>query len=436
MSPGILLVPLLWVAPAQAQAGPALTGAPASDAVITNAPPPFLPVARAQSKQGSQFVAVAAPTTPWVVAQLHIKLAPDDITPKQRSATSSWAAQLADAGRKNLPVGAVVEGRVTADSVVISWGVAASVADADVVVLKAVDAALRARSQKPPSASGATPLLALAPLQVVDDAISASGARVQFAGSGYGLPEEGSVVDAAAAKALGDAVTADRTAVVIVAADTGDALLVKLSKWVTAPLYKPQPTSTPPLPTTTSTVASPGTTSTSTLTWWIAPRSDAGLLVLAELLGGRPVRTLSAAGIAVDVKADDSAALAAAEQNALEQVRRIAAAPPPPEVVEAAVARVTTTRLQALTDPAKVAHALGQAALSPRPSRLEEEFIALSSTTPQTVSLSAAALSQGSIVITRTPGPDPAPTTPTTPTTAPPTTTLPPTSTKPTAPPK
>ncbi len=391
---------------------PTTTTPTPTPATTTTEPAGLFPVTRAVSRQGTSFVAIAAPFSPWAVAQLHIRLVADEVTPKARAATTAWAAQLADAGRKFIPTGAL-EVRVTPDAVVVSLGTeAARVDDA----LRGVDAILRARSNKP----GATPPLPPGLLSVVDDVVSAEQARLMFPGQPLSLPIAGGTLDAATSKALGDAVSADRVVVVVVAADTGEGLLARLTKIVTAPL----PRGTPVVTTMAGGPASkviflrPDTTplkSTSTLTWSIPPRADAGLLVLAELLGGRSQRALGTAGIALDVVAADRAAVVRAEEGALDQVRRVAAAPPPPEVVEAARARVSTSRLQALTDPARVAHAVGLAALEGRPTRVEDELAALSSTTPQSVSLAAASLFSAAVVIARTAGPEPTTTPATTP---------------------
>lgn len=402
----------------------------------------LLPVTRGATRQGTPLVAISAPLTPWAVAQLHIRLVADEVSPRARAATTSWAALLADAGRKSIGPTGTADVRVTPDAVVVSFGVEAARADD---ALRAVDAALRARSNKPGSTAPTPP----GQLAILDDVVGAEQARLAFPGQPISLPIDGGVLDAATSRALGDAVSADRVVVVVVAPYAGDALLTRMTRTVTAPLPKgatPTTATTPTTPTTatpTSTAtgaalartivvrADPATPtnptrSASTVTWTIPPRSDAGLLVLAALLGGRPVRSVTAAGIAVDVVASDRVALIRAEDDILDQVRRVASAPPPPEVVEAARARIATSRLQALTDPAKVAHATGLAALEGRPTRVEDEIASLSSTSPQNVSLAAASLFTASIVITRTPGPEPAPPPP-----LPTTTTKPPPTTKP-----
>ena len=337
------------------------------------------------------------------MAQLHVRLDADGVTPKTRAATTSWSALLAEAGRKSIGPTGTIETRLTPESLVISFGVeAARVDDA----LRAIDAALRARGNRPPS----TPVPAHPTLQVVDDVVDADAARALFPGLPIALPVDGAALDPPSAKALGDAMSPDRLAVVVVGPDTGDALLARTLRAVTAPLPKPQPRTAPTLPTAGKTIheQQDGTRSSSSLTSLIPPRQDAaGLMVLAELLGGRFLRSSVAAGVVVDVTAPDRVSLLGAEDTAVEQIRRVAAAAPPPEVVDAARDRVLTARLSSLNDPARVAHALGQAILDGHPTRVEDEIAALASLPPIEISLAAAALQSAFVVVARTMGGEP-----------------------------
>ncbi|MDP2343864.1 MAG: hypothetical protein Q8O67_23090 [Deltaproteobacteria bacterium] len=375
-------------------------------AVALQAPAPtsLLPLTRGTTKSGVAVVVVAAHQSPWAVAQLHLRLDANELAPKTRACTTAWSALLADAGRKSIGPTGTIESRLTPDSLVLSFGVeAARIDDA----IKAIDAVLRARSSRPGPTIPALPNA----LPVVDDVVDAAGARALFPGQPLALSLEGGTLDATTAKALGDAVTPDRLALVITGPDSGDALLARVNRLVTAPLPRPQvkPTSTPPTAGKTITEKT-GPKSSSSLTSLIPARQDAaGLLVLASLLGGRLVRSSVAAGVVVDVAAADRVALLIAEDDALEQIRRVAAAAPPPEVTDAARERVLAARLSSLNDPARVAHALGQAILDGRPTRVEDEVASLQVLVPAQVSLAAAALAAAHVVVARTPGPEPAP---------------------------
>jgi hypothetical protein len=364
--------------------------------------PSLLPITRGTTKSGVAVVVVSANASPWAVAQLHLRLDASELTPKTRAATTAWSALLADAGRQSIGPTGTIESRLTPDSRVLSVGVeAARIDDA----MKAIDAVLRARSNKP----GATIPGPLSALPVVDDVVDAAGARALFPGLPIALPLEGAPLDATRAKSLGDSVTPDRLALVVTGPDSGDNLLARANRFFTAPLPKPLARPAPPASTQGKTITEKaGPKSSSSLTALIPARQDAaGLLVLASLLGGRLVRSSVAAGVVVDVTAPDRVALIAAEDDVLEQIRRVAAAPPPPEVTDAARERVLNARLSTLNDPARVAHALGQAILDGRPRRVEDEVASLQVLTPSQVSLAAAALAAGWVVVARTPGPEP-----------------------------
>ena len=370
---------------------------------------PLLPVARGQTRSGVAVVVVAAEQSPWAVVQLHVRLEGSELPPRVRAATTAWSALLADAGRRALGPTGTTETRLTPDSLVISFGVEAARFDD---ALRALDSVLRGRAPKLPTTQPLVP----GSLQVTDDVVDAAGARALFPGQPLALSLEGAPLDAAALQLLAGAMTPDRLALVVAGPDSTDALLARVNRTITAPLPKAQ---NRPAPSSSSTPSKtitekPGPSSSSSVAVLIPARQDAaGLLVLASLLGGRLVRSSAAVGVVVDVTAADRVALVAAEDDVLEQIRRVAAAPPPPEVTEAARDKVLRGRLSTLNDPARVAHALGQAVLDGRPTRVEDEVASLQSLTPSQVSLAAAALAAAVVVVTRTPGPDPIP--PTTP---------------------
>ncbi len=373
-------------------------------------PAPLLPVTRGTTKSGVAVVVVAAPDSPWAVAQLHLRLDASEITPKTRSATSAWAAQLAEVGRASIGPNGTIEQRLTPESLVLSFGVeAAHVVDA----IAAIDSVLRARSNRP----GSPPPRPPAPLSVVDDVVDAATARALFPGEALALSTEGGVLDATTARSLGDVLntksddtgTLPRLAIVVVGPGSGEALLAQVNHFLTAPIRPTLVTAQPTRRKASVTISEQeGPSSSSSLTLLIPPRHDAAeLLVLAALLGGHLVRSSGAVGIVVDVTAADRRALVEAENDAVDQVRRVAAAPPPPEVVDAAREQVLAARLSSLNDPARVAHALGQAVLDGRPTRVEDEIASLQALTPTKVSLAAAALAAAAVIIVRTPGPEP-----------------------------
>lgn len=348
-----------------------------STATTSEAPKPLLPATRATSKQGFSVVALAGPTTPWAVAQLHVRLAPD-LTPAARAATTTWALLIADAGRRFVGSDGAVEVRVDGSSVVVSYGVeAARVDDA----LRAVDAALKARP-KPLAPTAVPPTVA----RLIVDETGVKDASI-----------EGGAYDAAAAKAFAG-VSADRVAVVVVGADSGASLVARVSRVVTAPVARAAAATAPTIP--TGIVERDGTGFSSTLTWWTPARTDAGLLVLAELLGGRIVTARGLLGLSLDVAGADRASLLAAEDAAVAKVRLIAEVAPPHDVVDEAAAAATTKKLSTLTSPSRVAFAVGRAALEQAPTRLEDEIAALSSTNPSSVAQAASSLASTSIVRT------------------------------------
>ena len=372
-------------------------------ALLVQGPPraALLPVSRSSTRSGVAVVVVAAPQSPWAVAQLHVRFDPAELSPRVRAATRDWSDRLAEASRKSIGPTGTVESRLTPDSVVVSFGVeAARVDDA----IRAIDSVLRQRGQRP-AATVATPIPTLV---VVDDVVDAAAARALFPGLPISLPIDGDVVDANSAKALGDAMTPERLAIVVTGPDSGDVLLQRVQRLVTAPLPKADAWQVPSASWSAGKIIHErsGPRSTSSLTSLVpCPTDDAALLVLAHLLGGRFVRSSVAAGVIVEVHAADRVARLAGEDEALDQIRRIAVASPPPEVVESARNFVWMQRLASLSDPGRVAYALGQALSGSRPKQIEEEMVSLQTLQPAQVSLAAAALAQAFVVVTRTSGP-------------------------------
>jgi hypothetical protein len=318
-------------------------------------------------------------STPWSVAQLHVRLAPE-LRPDARAAATSWAHHLAQSGRRSLPVGASVSVLVHADALVVSFGVdAARLDDA----LKALDAALRARSAKP------TDVSRVDTLAVVDDAVGPAAAARLFAGDPRSLPVDGAS-DAASLKLLGDTLDAGAVHVVVAGSDVDAGLVARAQRLIAAPLPKraPSPTSVP-------TQATPSTPSTTTLetaglsarTTLLAPAgtSAAAVWVVAEVLGGRSLRSGVQQGVSVDV--DDVSAVRA-RLVSLSDVD-----------ISAARSRVVRARAEALTSPAKLAYAIGQAGLfQPGLDPLSAVLGAVDAVTADDVRAAASALGAQAIV--------------------------------------
>ena len=100
-------------------------------ALLVQGPPraALLPVSRSSTRSGVAVVVVAAPQSPWAVAQLHVRFDPAELSPRVRAATRDWSDRLAEASRKSIGPTGTVESRLTPDSVVFSFGVEAARVD-------------------------------------------------------------------------------------------------------------------------------------------------------------------------------------------------------------------------------------------------------------------------------------------------------------------
>lgn len=323
-------------------APPATATATAAAETTTAAATAGMVATRAPLKNGASLTAVPlSSSTPWSVTQLHVLLAPE-LRPDARAAATSWAHHLAHSGQRLLPVGATASVLVHADAAVVSFGVEAARLDD---ALKAVDAALRARSAPP------VDLPRVGTLAVVDDAVGAAAAARLFAGHPRSLPVD-APTSAAAQKLLADAIDASAVHIVVAGSDTDAGLVARAQRLIGAPLPK---RTTPelwrastPSPPALTTLESGALSARTTL---IAPAgvSRAAVWVVAELLGGRSVRAGLQHGVSVDV--DDIDAVRARLVNVSDAD------------VAAARSRVVRDRASALTNPAKLAYAIGQAGL-------------------------------------------------------------------------
>jgi len=323
---------------------------------------PPLALATGASKAGVP-IAAATTSSSWTTAVLQLRLAADDVTPKQRAATTAFVAVLADAGARVLGSAGRVEARVSADVATIAFG---ATADQPELPVRALDAALRALKTAKPTA-----VVSPAVLDIVDDDLDVGSAAALLPGRAAGLVVDGGVIDAASFKALADTVRTDRVAVGVVGPGTPQDVLARAVKVLGAPITRgPAAVVAAPLVEEKRTITveqRKDSGPTSMLSWWTStpttPNERAAALVLAELLGGRIARGGDRLGVVVTVTGTDRATLLSAETNKTELLKKLTTTALTATELSTATTTALRVRLARLDDPTRLAHAMSRGLL-------------------------------------------------------------------------
>lgn len=380
---------------------------------------PLVPWAVGQTRGGIPIVAVGAPGAPWGVVQLHVRLAVGDLTAAERLSLAPALEALADgalAGRARAisadvaEAGGTTRRRIGTDQAVIAEG---APMDRFEILLRSLDERLRARGRLLPAA------------RRVDDEPTADlpldprALALALPGHPGALPASGGSADAAILRAVLDKLMRrDRVVLSVVGPLPATELLGLVLRIVGAPLPPgPAPSTVPVLLATGTRLAesalegdAPGSSST---LWLVAPgrggpgaspEARAARSVLARLVGGRTEGTDAVNAIALDVDSARPSGIARAEAARLQALLEVARTPPPADVVERLRTLERAQRLQALTDPAAIADALGRALLAGDAGLVDKEIAALGAVTPEAVAAAARAAAAGPRIVARTLG--------------------------------